>query len=272
MNDSTNPRGSAETAPPPTIPAPTEANAAPPRTPTARNALKHGLTSANFCLLDDEDKNLFNEHRTSIELALAPRNVIEAIHVARIVESSWLIFRASLIEAKAISASMELSKANWIEKITDATEATAALKAIGGEYLCFQAFEDLETRSKVLDKLTRYRTTQERSFHKNLAALQKLRGPGRPLLEILPTNSLATLNSGQSLFDVKPPAPPQAAPPAPPPPAPTLAPAPDLTPAPSTPSLTVPTQPTDSKPEIENYETKPAPPKTPQTPPFLFYT
>jgi hypothetical protein len=219
-------------------------NTAPPREASSRNALKHGLTSANFCLLDDEDQNLFNEHRASIELALAPRNVIEAIHVARIVETSWLIFRASLIEAKAISVSMEISKTNWLDQHPDSSDPTTTLASIGGEYLCFQALEDLETKSKVFDKLTRYRTTHERSFHRNLNALQKLRGPAKPLLEILPNNCLALLNRGQSIFDLKPPAPP--APPS--------------------------SQPTDSKSEIENCETKLSPPEASPTPPSLSYS
>ncbi len=253
----------------------TGANPAPQRAATARNALKHGLTSANFCLLDDEDKNLFEEHRTSIELALAPRNVIEAMHVARIVETSWLIFRASLIEAKAISVSMEVSKANWIDKYPGEPDTSKALAAIGGEYLCFQALEDLDSRSNVLDKLTRYRTTHERSFHKNLAALQKLRGPGRPLLEIVPANSLAALKGGQSIFDVKPPQQPpppaslpQASAPPPAQAAPLAPPAPQLVPQPAQPASSAPTQPPDSKPEIENCETKPTPPEAPQPHPF----
>ncbi|MEJ1932615.1 hypothetical protein WDZ92_20470, partial [Nostoc sp. NIES-2111] len=79
-------------------------------TRSSRNAVKHGLTSSNFCLLADEDAQLFNDYRSSIEQALAPRNVIEAIHVARIVESTWMIFRASLMEAKAISVQMDTTK------------------------------------------------------------------------------------------------------------------------------------------------------------------
>lgn len=175
-------------------------------TRSSRNAVKHGLTSSNFCLLADEDAQLFNDYRSSIEQALAPRNVIEAIHVARIVESTWMIFRASLMEAKAISVQMDTTKQRLLAAPTAPTsDAATHLQLLGGEYLCCRAIEELDAQSNLLEKLNRYRTTQERSFHRCLNALQKLRGPGRPLLEALPPTCHQILNGQATLFAVKPP-------------------------------------------------------------------
>ncbi len=84
---------------------------------------------------------------------------MEAIHVARIVEGPWHIFRVSLIEAKTASASIAIADTAWIEKNpepgnSEAMDPKTILNSPNGEYLRFQAFEDHETPGRIFDMKT----------------------------------------------------------------------------------------------------------------------
>ena len=70
-----------------------------PRTPkgkaiAARNATQHGLTAQDV-VLQDEEAELFDEHRAALWAALDPVGELEEVLVERVVVSAWRLRRVA---------------------------------------------------------------------------------------------------------------------------------------------------------------------------------
>ncbi len=141
---------------------------------SAQNATRHGLSAQTFCLLYNEDANLFHKLKADLMSSLTPRNALELIHVEKIIESTWLLYRVSDLETKILTTEIEVQRANRAEQFKSIT-GPAAIE-IREANLTFFALEVLETQNKTFQNLARYRTMHERSLHRAQNALAKMRG------------------------------------------------------------------------------------------------
>lgn len=107
------------------------------------NATRHGLTGKQV-VVNDEDPAEYDAFRSSMLHDLGPANEVEAVLAEEIVQSHWRLQRARRMEQQL------LAKYDDLDCITD-PEA-----------------------SKAWDRLQRYMTRIERSFHTAYSALTKL--------------------------------------------------------------------------------------------------
>ena len=138
---------------------------------SARNATKHGLSARTFCLMHNEDPEIFAQHSNSLMATLAPRNPLELIQVQRIIECSWLIQRATQLETLAWQRELECQRIERREQFEHVKDI-----AFREGHLTYFAFESLESTDKNFQSLARYRTTHERSLQRALNTLTKMRG------------------------------------------------------------------------------------------------
>ncbi|MEJ1931210.1 hypothetical protein WDZ92_13225, partial [Nostoc sp. NIES-2111] len=106
--------------------------------------------------------------------SLTPRNALELIHVERIIESTWLLYRAADLERNVLAAEVEVQR--MLHEKQFASFTTPAQIELREASLTFFALESLDSSNKVFANLTRYRTTHERSLHRAQNALAKMRG------------------------------------------------------------------------------------------------
>jgi hypothetical protein len=121
---------------------------------SARNALKHGLTSRQV-VLEDESAEEFLELRRNLQEDLAPGSQVEMLIVNRLAAVQWRLARVPALEA----------------------ELFARLRAepVGGDDSLGVAWErDAGPYGGALGRLVRYETALERSAGRLLAELRKL--------------------------------------------------------------------------------------------------
>src|SRR4051794_9157083 len=70
---------------------------------SARNALKHGLRSAEFGLLPDEDAEAWEAHLAGIRATYRPQDPVEVHLIAGIAVAQWRELRADRVEADVMS-------------------------------------------------------------------------------------------------------------------------------------------------------------------------
>ncbi len=222
---------------------------------SARNATKHGLPARTFCLMHDEDAAIFAQHSNSLMATLAPRNSLELLQVRRIIECSWLIQRANQLETLAWQRELECQRLERREQFENSKNV-----AFREGQLTYFAFESLESTDKNFQSLARYRTTHERSLHRALNTLTKMRGGATNLsTNIWPDTMLPTpLIPDTNFCDPR---------------------NEDQEPSPETPILQneAPTESKSEAPNIEFCETKPEPrptatPDKPRTPNYIDFT
>jgi hypothetical protein len=148
---------------------------------SSRNAVKHGLSGGAFCLLKNEDADLFAQQKEEIFASLNPRDAIEVNFATRILEATWLLQRAQLLSARAFSDEIEAQRHENAESHPYLTETDLAMHAA----------ETLHKRSRMPEVYERYRIAQERtllSFHaaliKHRATLAKEDGKNSPRLPL----------------------------------------------------------------------------------------
>jgi hypothetical protein len=169
---------------------------------SSKNALKHGLSSQEI-LLPDEDADEFNTRREHLIQSLEPVGPLECRLVDRIVGLLWRLERAGRIEAGILAwryhGILRERARNRAAKLVQ-TEAEQALamyrrevilderqhqRALSDETVHAEHQEtDLATLGEAvvldsegsdsLSKLSRYETTLERSLHRTLHELQRL--------------------------------------------------------------------------------------------------
>ena len=136
-----------------------------PKTPEGKdavrlNGLKHGLTS-EILVLPGESVSDFEHLLDSLQAEHQPATPTEVILVRQMAMASWRLNRLLHMEAAYYRVELENSEERFEEYYPDATEpARQAIIADG----------DL-----TLMNFSRYEARLERSFHKNLTALQRLR-------------------------------------------------------------------------------------------------
>src|SRR3954452_7663595 len=70
---------------------------------SARNALKHGLRSAEFGLLPDEDADAWEAHLAAVRATYRPQDPVEVHLVEAIAVAQWRELRADRVEADVMS-------------------------------------------------------------------------------------------------------------------------------------------------------------------------
>src|SRR3954449_7659048 len=66
---------------------------------SAQNALKHGLRSAEFGLLPDEDPDAWESHLAGVRATYAPQDPVEVHLIEGIAVAQWRELRADRVEA-----------------------------------------------------------------------------------------------------------------------------------------------------------------------------
>jgi hypothetical protein len=163
---------------------------------SAKNATRHGLTARTFCLMHNEDPDIFAQHNDSLMATLLPRNPLELLQVQRIIECSWLIQRATQLETLAWQRELEYQRIERREQFANTKNI-----AFREGHLTYFAFESLESTDKNFQSLARYRTTHERSLQRALNTLTKMRGGATNLsTNIWPDSALPTPSIPESNF------------------------------------------------------------------------
>ncbi len=173
---------------------------------SSRNATKHGLSAKYFCLLQNEDPALFEQHRASFQATLAPRNAVEQYEVNRIIESTWLLNRITCLETIALHVETGIQRADAGQQHLD---------RFGTPYpeagLTYRAFEAIMQRGGTLDTFHRFRVSFERTVQRSLSTLEKLRKGALQLPDTTCNEPIAESTqhlTSHFLDSVPPPAPP----------------------------------------------------------------
>jgi hypothetical protein len=108
---------------------------------SSRNALKHGLTSQELIVREDEQHEL-NELHESLRRELSPEGAIEELTFKTIIHAAWTMHRCRRAEADLF--------VNGLDPILD------------------------DSSAKVLDRIHRYASQAERSYFRHLKELRVL--------------------------------------------------------------------------------------------------
>ena len=166
---------------------------------SSHNATRHGFLTKQL-VVSSEDQKLFDELRNALYADLQPLGALEEILVERLVLCAWRLrrlgyteaslFRYYVFDQQVILARqrVETFKKSTFDDldllqdtvITDKGQHAAALEAVEKavakrecETLAI-AFSSAATETDTLTKLSRYETTNERSFYRALHELQRL--------------------------------------------------------------------------------------------------
>ena len=140
-----------------------------PKTPegrarSARNSVTHGF-NAKSVILDNESEDRFTELRDAYIAELAPRNQLEADLVDQLVVARWRLERAWYLETSLLNIEVIRQRPQieeQFEHIDEPTRTALAFKAV-----C----ED----SRALALLNRYEIRYQRTIHRTLETLRRLR-------------------------------------------------------------------------------------------------
>ncbi len=134
------------------------------RAKSARNAITHGLNSGTV-VLQNESKERFLSLRQAYIDQLAPRNQIEADLVDQLVVARWRLERAWSLETSFLDLEMARQRPQVEEEFELIDEPTRTA-------LAFKAACD---GSSSLALLNRYEIRYQRTIHRTLEALRRLR-------------------------------------------------------------------------------------------------
>ena len=159
-------------------PAKTEANrrnsaaSTGPRTPegkavTAKNALRHGLTSKDILLQDERLEDL-EDFRLRLVDELVPVGPLEELLVDRMVSSAWRLRRALAVEAGLFTPPPRTAQDLVIERIESLERKRTPAEVLS------HRFGREASRTDAFSKLARYESALERSLFRSLHELQRL--------------------------------------------------------------------------------------------------
>jgi len=137
------------------------------KTSSSRNALKHGLLSAQMVLPDEDPKELA-ALADAIHECLAPEGEMEQALVDRVVACLWRLRRVHQVEASVYGleiSGLRKDGSLWFRLGHDADGFRIEDIELGLAY---------RRASETLTKLTRYETTIERGMYQALHELQRL--------------------------------------------------------------------------------------------------
>jgi hypothetical protein len=114
----------------------------------AQNGLSHGLSSAKFAVLPNENPAEYQALLDSLRAEFLPRTTAETFLVEEMARCQWKLRRITVMEHELLSAGGDLTE--W--------------------------FKDDCANDQVLLKLSRYEATARRAWYKALAELRRIRG------------------------------------------------------------------------------------------------
>ncbi len=153
-----------------------------PRTVTGKaraslNSIKHGLTA--LALLPDEDPRDYVALRDSLIGAISPMGALEELHAQRVVDLAWRLKRVARVEAAMIIAEIDGQSLFGVPGVVTPEQLGKAVIR-----LC--------NISDALTKVGRYEGGLERSFHRELHALERLQA--RRSGQIVPAPVIVEVN------------------------------------------------------------------------------
>ena len=162
-----------------------------PRTPEGKavarfNAVKHGLLSREV-LLPSEDEDALRDLDEALRAELRPSGQLENLLVDRIVEAVWRLKRLGRVEAGIFAWELD----NSVSSVRDPDKSMLGLSFI----------RDANS-ANAFSKLSRYKTTIERSLYKALHELQRLQAARRAEGSVTPPVAIDVDVSGVSRDDL----------------------------------------------------------------------
>lgn len=200
---------------------------------SSKNSIKHGLFSATESLMDGDHLEAFNLHRVCLLNSLNPLNFIQLRTCELIIQASWNMRRAA--EAEKVSFCWEaearrerymkqcvrkrereaeereendpdfdtegLTSEEWAEKMVKQDLADYGTPN-SGAYLLDLLSQETERGACSYERLQRYRIQQERSYHRNLAELRRLKKDAREDTDVASDLTEELINHWESAGDV----------------------------------------------------------------------
>ena len=173
---------------------------------SSRNSIKHGLFAATEPLMEGDQLQAFNLHRIGMLSSLNPLNFIQLRTCELIIQASWTIHRISQAEQASFLWEAEKRKEEYLKKCArkrveqdeedldwdDESEESAERERealaqdqaaydppASGYYLLDLLTQEPGQGLCRFERLQRYRVQQERSMHRHLAELRRLKKEAR---------------------------------------------------------------------------------------------
>ena len=161
---------------------------------SSKNAIKHGLTSAEV-VLPDEDPETFEVFRDELAATLAPVGPLECVFADRLITAAWRLRRVSRLESDVLTFQMfdaQAAQARTLAAMGELELLGGGLSMIRGDQgrkaeraaAKAEAQRDARTSAAglirdaagadVLTKLSRYERTLERTMYRAHHELQRL--------------------------------------------------------------------------------------------------
>ena len=147
----------------------------------AMNAIRHGVLSNKFIVLQSESQEEFDDLKLNYYMALEPANFMERELVDEIVWAKWRQRRAIASETATIDLQMDLDAPKVEELIEDVDDATRTAHAI----------KTLANEGNDLALLNRYETRFHRIYYRALKQLMELQDRRRAQAEVVETEEPA---------------------------------------------------------------------------------
>jgi hypothetical protein len=130
-----------------------------PKTPegkaaSARNAVRHGLSSGDINVLPTEKQETLDALIRELNEQNEPKSAAEKFHIEQMIHARWNLLRVRRLEAEALDAMIENS---------------------GGENIDRGILSEIEKPGNVLDKLARYAAAAGRAYSRAVRDLAQLR-------------------------------------------------------------------------------------------------
>lgn len=158
---------------------------------SSRNALKHGLSTNHFCLLENESEEAYKKMVDSYVDTLQPANDLEASLVEEMINCRWKLNRAEVIEATLLDLSLATLEPKLPQFFTEISD-TGKLAL---------AYRDAVEVSKALTNIERNIARLSRQFrhaHDKLIEIQDRRKSETSQLEPEPEPTAASPKSPEN--------------------------------------------------------------------------
>jgi hypothetical protein len=135
------------------------------RAKSARNSLKHGLSTSKIFVLSNESEESFDKTLNAINLHYQPQSDLERDLCIEIAHARWRLRRLWIIETGMIDREMDRQHTSMSANSERCDEGTR----LAG------AFETLASPQGPLGLLTTYESRLQRSFNRAVDRLQKIK-------------------------------------------------------------------------------------------------
>ncbi|MEX1255510.1 MAG: hypothetical protein WEE64_14320 [Dehalococcoidia bacterium] len=151
------------------------------RAAVSRNAVKHGLTSADPVIAGMEDDEEWYEFYRGIEEALAPEGRLEEALVERIALLAWRLRRVIRYEAAVTTRGVAATERNLAigEAYAAGTLSTGDLPEMNPEYVAAHEEARMLPDADEIDKIIRYETHLHRQWLQTLHELEAIQARRR---------------------------------------------------------------------------------------------